>query len=514
MTGLWVSQDSYMSFSELENRKDPGLMSELYATGWTGFDPVGWFGLMPDPDPVLRKTGDGVSVLRTLTADDKVISCIQNRKLGTLKKKDFRFEPGHEEGKDADKTSADLCRDLADDMWNIDLYNVFSQILDAPYYGMIPVEIIWKAEAGKLRIADLKPRPCEWFGFNGRHELVWTGGFGVEDQPVVPNKLVVARYFPDAVNPYGLRLLSRCLWPVAIKKGGIRFWATLCERFGMPWVIGHVNGQKKERDEALSQLAAMVQNAIAVVSGDTKVDVHGMEGKGGELHPTLVRYCDMSIARALTGQNLTNEGGSTGSYAESHTSDDALDDYREADEHLLVSFMENVAAIYQAVNSPSAMSPAFRYIEPEDYTARADLDTKLFKMGVKFKKVHFERAYQLSEDEFDLEATTGSGAENDTGDDTVGLSGSEFASQPGGAGDYQDAIDGFVGDLSGINDTEVFAGNEKLILEAISKSSSYEEAMERLLELYPALSVDKLGEVLEMGILAAEMYGMWSGMGE
>lgn len=504
MTGLWVSPDRFVSFSELENQKDSSLMSELYATGWTGFDPVGWFGLMPDPDPVLRKTGDGVSVLRTLTADDKVLSCIQNRKLGTLKKKDFRFEPGHEEGKDADKSSVDLCRDLSADMWDIDLYNVFSQILDAPYYGLIPIEIIWKSESGKLRIADLKPRPCEWFGFNGRHELVWTGGFGVSDQPVVPNKLVVARHFPDAVNPYGLRLLSRCLWPVAIKKGGIRFWTTLCERFGMPWVIGHVNGQKKERDEALSQLAAMVQNAIAVVSGDTKVDVHGMEGKGGELHPTLVRYCDMSIARALTGQNLTNEGGSTGSYAESKTSDDALDDYREADEHLLVSFMENVAAIYQAVNSPSAMSPSFRYIEPEDYTARADLDTKLSKMGVKFKKVHFERAYQLSGDEFDL---TGN-AEDETGEQA----GAEFASQPGDAGDHQDAIDGFVGDLFTSEGIATLTNNEKLILGAISASETYEEAMERLLELYPALSAEKLKDVLERGLLAAEMFGMWSGM--
>lgn len=506
--GLWVAPDQFMSFSELENRSGTDLISELYATGFSGFDPVGWFGLMPDPDPVLRKTGDGVSVLRSLTADDKVISCIQNRKLGTLKKKGYRYEPGHLEGSDADTVSASLCRDLSEDIWNINLYDVFSEVLDAPYYGNIPVEIIWKNDGGKLRIANLKPRPTEWFGYNGRHELVWTGGTGLTDTPVAPNKLVVARHFPDAVNPYGLRLLSRCLWPVAIKKGGMRFWTMLCERFGMPWVIGHVtSGDKTKRDEALRNLTSMVRNAVAVVSGDTKVDVHGMEGKGGDLHPALIRYCDMSIARALTGQNLTNEGGSTGSYAESKTSDAALDDYREADEHLLVSFMEDLAAIYRDVNSPAAMSPSFRFIEPEDYTARADLDGKLSKMGVTFKKAHFVRAYQLSEDEFEVAQSHQAGL----GDNGTGDAGSEFASGSGDTKDPQDAIDTLTGDLFASAGTHAFTHNEKLILEAVSKSGSYEEAMERLLDLYPDLNADDLTDTLERGLLAAEMFGMWTG---
>lgn len=501
--GLWVAPDQFMSFSELENRSGIDLIPELYATGFSGFDPVNWLGLLPDPDPVLRKTGDGVSVLRSLTADDKVLSCIQNRKLGTLKKKDYRYEPGHLEGEEADKPSVDLCKDLSEDLWNVDLYNVFSQILDAPYYGMIPVEILWKIDAGKLRIADLKPRPSEWFGFNERHEAVWTGGFGVENIPVIPNKLVIARHFPDALNPYGLRLLSRCLWPVAIKKGGMRFWTMLCERFGMPWVIGHVTGDKPKRDEAMRSLVSMVQNAVAVVSGDTKVDIHGMEGKGGDLHPALIRYCDMSIARALTGQNLTNEGGSTGSYAESKTSDDALDDYREADEHLLVSFMEDLSAIYRDVNSMAAMSPAFRFVEPEDYTAKADLDGKLSKMGVKFNKVHFVRAYQIPDDEFDIGSVQ---AEKD-----MEAGSAEFASESGTGGDHQEAIDGLADDLFASDGVNAFTENEKLILEAVSKSESYEEAMERLLDLYPDLSAEKLGDILERGILSAEMYGMWTG---
>ena len=39
-------------------------------------------------------------------------------------------------------------------------------------------------------------------------------------------------------------------------------------------------------------------------------------------------------------------------------------------------------------------------------------------------------------------------------------------------------------------------------------AASYEEAMERLLELYPDLDMDALADIAERTILAATMHGM------
>lgn len=499
--GLWVSEDKFVSLSQLETEKQSGLLGELYGPGQMfGFDPVSFMGLLPDPDPVLVKMGEGVEVLRSLTSDDKVLSSMQNRKLGTLKKKDYLFEPGKEEDKEPDQASKDICRKLVRDMDSIKLYPIIAQVLDAPYYGLTPVEIIWEQSGGHLHIAGLKPRPHEWFSYNDNHEPVFSGGLNYA--PALPDKLVMARHFPDAKNPYGLRLLSRCLWPVAIKKGGIQFWTMLCERFGMPWVIGRVGGQEKERSAALSMLTSMVQNAVAVLSKDAEVDVHTMSGKGGDLHASLVRYCDTAIARVLQGQSLTNEGSSGGhGYAESKTSKEALGDFQEADEHLVVSFMNDLAGIYTRVNYSSGMTPVFRYREPEDYAALADLDTKLHTSGVRFTKKHFTRKYRMAEDEFEL-------AEPDQD-----KPGNEFSQDPGSGKDEftpeQAVLERFSSGLrnSALNGTRAM---ETALISEIMAAENFDDAMVRILEKYPDLDAGHINDLLEKGLLNAALFGVYA----
>ncbi|MFH2064976.1 MAG: DUF935 family protein [Pseudomonadota bacterium] len=502
--GLWTSPTEYLDFSETEIAERQALLEEMYSgSSVSGFDPIGWLGLLPDPDPVLKKTGEGVEILRSLLADDKVISCIQNRKIGVLKKEDFLWEPGHEKGAEADARSKALCDALTQDLESVDLYNLFSQILDAPYYGATFVEIIWRAENGRLRIDKLKPRPLEWFRYNGNHEPVFRGKDQLSGAPIPFGKIMIARHFPDAVNPYGLRLLSRCLWPVAIKKGGIRFWTTLCERFGMPWVIGKVDGDAAERKKALTALTAMVQDAVAVVSGKTEVEMHGLEGQGGELHPKLVQYCDLSIARALMGQDLTSEGKNTGTYAESQTSMEALGDFQSADENLILKFMRDLAYLYRELNDSSARYPNFRFKEPEDYAALAELDTKLHGVGVRFTPKHFERRYNLSDDEFTMTEETTTSPEPMVPDKT------ELASPSGGFSKEQQAIEDLADALLR-RGAKTFSANEKKILSAVQTAGSYEEAMENLLDLFPELSMDGLTELVEQGVLNSDLYGRWT----
>ncbi len=518
--GLWASEDKFISFSELKKQKQSYLLNELYSSSAIdGSDPASFLGLLPDPDPVLLKTGDGVSVLRSLTADDKVISSIQNRKLGTLKKQNYLFEPGKQEDREPDSASRDICAALRDDLKDIDLYNIIAQVLEAPYYGMTPVEIIWKSINGRLRIDKLLPRPVSWFGFNEKHEAVFSGD--MSNAPVVREKMIIARHFPDAENPYGLRLLSRCLWPVAFKKGGLKFWIMLCERFGMPWVIGHTHGDKASRQETLSMLTAMVQNAVAVVSGDTQVDVHTFSGKGGDLHSALIRHCDTAIARVLQGQSLTNEGGSTGSYAESKTSRDVLGDFREADEHLVVSFMNDLARIYTGVNSANTMAPVFRYKDPEDYTALANLDKILYGVGVRFTEDHFKRKYRMADDEFSLEpggnpVEPGGNPDKNKEPDT-GLTGPgtdnaishQFSSGQDQDAFDQDKIDAFCSDLAegAAKDTKRI---QKAVLEAVMKSDNYDDAACRILELYPSLSIDRFEEIMEKALFNSTLFGMYT----
>jgi len=499
------------------------LEQELYASFVTGFDPMGWLGSLPDPDPVLRKSGDGVWVLRELLADDKVIGCIQNRKLGTLKKRDFSFEAGHEEDSKATPEAENLKRRLAKDLERVDLYNVFSQVLDAPYFGFTPVEPIWRAENGWLHIADLKPRPHEWFGFDAAHRLVFRGD---EASEIPFGKLVVARHFPDATNPYGLRLLSRCLWPVAIKKGGIRFWVVLCEKFGIPWVVGKARdgAGPDERSEMLQRLTAMVQDAVAVVSGGSTVEIHSAAGKvSGELHAGLVGRMDKAIAFVLMGQTLTADLGSVGSLAAAEVHRDVLADYQESDEALICTFMEELAWIYGQLNAPAALTPSFSFNEPEDLTAMADLDTKLHGVGVRFLPIHFERRYNMPRDEFEMDGRGEGGdagkppavtekSPKGKGAESSGRGGAEGNDDELSAGDGrftpdQEALEKFIAKALALGMDDL-AANEELIARAVEEAESYEDAIARLLDLYPKLSMKDFEELMESAIFGAESFGV------
>lgn len=499
------------------------LEQELYASFVTGFDPMGWLGSLPDPDPVLRKSGDGVWVLRELLADDKVLGCIQNRKLGTLRKRDFAFTAGREGDSGAAPEAEELRRALAKDLERVDLYNVFSQVLDAPYFGFTPVEPIWRAENGWLHIADLKPRPHEWFGFDADHRPVFRGDEAI---PVPFGKLVVARHFPDAANPYGLRLLSRCLWPVAIKKGGIRFWVTLCEKYGVPWVIGKARdgAGKEERAEMLQRLTAMVQDAVAVVSGGSNVEVHPTgAASSSDLHAGLVDRMDKAIAFVLMGQTLTSDLGSTGSLAAAEVHLKILSYYQEADEMLICTFMDELAWIYGQVNAPGVLTPFFGFNEPEDLAAMADLDTKLHGVGVRFLPIHFERRYNMPRDEFEMDGRGEGGdagkppavtekSPKGKGAESSGRGGAEGNDDELSAGDGrftpdQEALEKFIAKALALGMDDL-AANEELIARAVEEAESYEDAIARLLDLYPKLSMKDFEELMESAIFGAESFGV------
>ncbi len=400
--GLYLPDGSFRPFdaealtSELATRQRAGDFLSLAG---------GFLGILPDPDPVLRARNDDVAVLHDLAADDQVTTAMLGRKNRVLNRRDYALAPGQRKGRDAQPDAAQLCDLLTEDMERWDMAAVISGILDAPFYGMTPLELRWEAHGGWWRLAEVTPRPPEWFGYNDRNELVWRGANMATGEPLPVGKFVVARHHPTYRNPYGLRLLSRCLWPVAFKKGGITFYTTFVERYGMPWAVGVAPAKATREDKrAMAQdLARMVQDAVAVIPYGADVRLETVSGQVGDLHDRFLRRWDASISKVLMGQTLTVElDGRNGSRAASETHKDVADDLAEADRRLVEATLNEIAWLYAQVNRPAALAPVFAYDEPEDLQARAQLDKTLSEVGVVWKKPHFERAYSLDPEEFDV----------------------------------------------------------------------------------------------------------------
>ena len=271
------------------------------------------WGYLPDPDPILLKAGVSAEVLTNCLADAHVLACYQSRKAGVI---NAEFKLVYPKGSEGLAVYFDSLMDT------LPVYDIIAQMLDAPFYGFSVNEVIWRDQNGKWVPTEIAQKPNEWFVWDKLNRLRFLSRFNQLEGEVLPNyKFLVARHFPSFQNPYGVRILSRCIWPVTFKKGGFKFWTMFVERFGIPWSLGKVPpGTEQEAREALLQtLEKMVQSACAVINDDESIEIMETRGKsegggGGGVFQLLVDGCNAEISKAILTQTLSTEIGSKGAY--------------------------------------------------------------------------------------------------------------------------------------------------------------------------------------------------------
>ena len=404
--GLYLADGTFRTFSieslttELATRQNAGL--------YLG-DVGGWLTQLPDPDPVLRKRAEDAEVLMELAADDQVTTAMLARKYRVQNCQHYCFRPGAPDGKDADAKARLVHERFMADLERTNLRTIISSILDAPFYGMTPLELLWELDGGWWHLRDIVARPYHWFAFDQRNRPLFRGAYGqscADPVPLPESKFVIAVHQPTYDNPYGLRLLSRCLWPVAFKRGGLQFYAKFVERHGMPWIVGNAPPQAKdmEKREIVADLARMVQDCVAVMPAGSDVKFLSAGTTQAQLHEDFLARQDRAISKVLMGQTLTIETDGKNSLAATEAHKGVADDIAEADKVMVADVFNEICWVYARVNvGPDVLAPLFSYEEPEDLLSKADLDLKLKSMGVKWLRPHLEGDYGLKPDEFDLE---------------------------------------------------------------------------------------------------------------
>ncbi len=404
--GLYLPDGTFRPFSveslttELATRQNAGLFLG---------DLGGWLMQLPDPDPVLRKRGEDAEVLMELAADDQVTAAMLARKYRVLNCPHYSFRAGAPDGKKPDAQANLVYERLIADLERTNMRVLISGILDAPFYGMVPLELIWEFTAGWWHLKDIKPRPYHWFAFDLKNNPVFRGAYGwasADPKLLEPGKFVIAVHHPTYDNPYGLRLLSRCLWPVAFKRGGLQFYAKFVERHGLPWVVGEapVKAEQDEKRLMATNLSRMVQDCVAVVPAGASVKLLSSGTTQGQLHEDFLARQDRAISKVLMGQTLTIETDGKNSLAATEAHKGVADDIADSDKAMVADVFNEICWLYTRLNADeSVLAPIFSYEEPEDLLSKADLDLKLKSMNVKWLRPHFENDYGLKPDEFELE---------------------------------------------------------------------------------------------------------------
>jgi phage gp29-like protein len=356
---------------------------------------------LPDPDPVLKKMGKGITALQELLTDSHLES-VWGVRCAATSGADWFMAPG-----DDSSGAQEIADAFAEELKDMDIPRIIEEMMDGVAYGYSPLEVLWTANEGRWGISNIVGKPPQWFEFNQENKLVLkTGAVGTEELP--ENRFLLVQHRPSYANPYGVKVFSKCFWPVTFKRNGFRWWTVFVEKYGGAFLLGKYpsNAGDKFKKELLEALEQMVANAVAVVPEGSEISIQSASDKtgGSDVHSAYIQMSNNEISKAVLGQTLTTEIGEKGSYAAAAAHNLVREDIAAADRHRISAAFNRLTAVYTFYNfGPDAPPPFFQFVKDEDLqAARADRDVKLHQVGWRPKKEYFIREYGMQEEDFDL----------------------------------------------------------------------------------------------------------------
>lgn len=480
-------------------------------------DPAFVMGLsmLPNPDEVLRKVGLDHKVYDQVMTDPHVMAKVIDRRSGLLRR-EWVVSAGDDSP--LARTAADLCNKALTNLENHEKYpleNSLGQLQEAALRGHRALEVAWEYTSDGFLPAFLRDIPNRRLTHDGEEWRLLTRNepnFGIA---LPEKKILMATHMASTDNPYGEALLSRCYWPYMFKHSGLTWWVTLAEKHGIPWIIGKIGeaADEKTRRDLLNKLVALALDAVTVLPKDAELEFKGMQGVTPEVHERLIRISNSEMSKVLVGQTLSTEmdqkGGSR-SAAETHSG--LRDEIVEADSKLVGRVMNRLFAWITEINlGDSALAPEFEWVEENKpsrdwaFVAEKAIKSMPGQVPKRWAWEKFGIPEEMAADEM-LPATLrppATGKRPAAGD---------FARDNAAFSQDQQALEGLAD--KGIDDgVKGLAANEEKLLRAVLESESYEEAMDKLLALYPDMEMEDLEEALSRSLLAAGMFGQHTASG-
>ncbi len=475
---------------------------------------VGW---LPNPDPILRKTGRRIDVYRDLRADAHVSGCIKRRKASVI-----AMERGLDRGNASSAIYKSVSRILgrlglisanagirktAESSRTISAYGVsiLSELLDGALYGYQPAEIMWEKMDGQIEPSQVVGKPPEWFVFDYENIPKITTIRNQLGENLPDRKFLFARNEPSYDNPYGIAELGPCYWPTTFKRGVLKFWVEYSEKFGSPFMLGKLprNASEHEYIDLADKLESMVRTAVATIPDDSSVEMLSASGgTGATTFEQLLMFCRSEISIALLGQNQTTEA--TSNRASSASGLEVAREIRDGDARMLESEINRLIGWIVDINWPGSAAPTWSMWEQEEVDlVIAGRDVQLTNAGVRFTRGYFQRQYDLRPD--DIEATS-------SPQPAVSAPASaQFSEFDPSIFPDQAALDSAIGNL--IDDGSLSDQARKLIepvLKAISGATDPAKMLGALATAYPDMQPGELVDTIERLLFAADLIGRMS----
>jgi len=393
--------------------------------------------------------------------DSTVTAAIGRRKSATLKKE-----------------IVVTCKDetLKEEIEKIFHYDLLDAILDTPYHGFSVYEINW-VEKDFLWYPKLLERAYTDFQLiNG--ELMFSANGMPQSIPAY--KAIHATYKAKPKKPYGKPIFNTLFWLIQFKNASLEFWMDLLERFGTPWVIA-------KTDEDKNALADEIYNMLggdgAVLNLEDSLEIKTADKSGN--FKEIIEYLDNQIREVITGGNLTGQV-TGGSQAAATVHNEIREDISRADENILRSIIKTTVRYFKEVNSYTEDLSVDLKDQDDPDKEWADRDKVIYDMGYQPTQEYIEKRYNITVEKV-------SNAQAAIPNKRMSFS----ANMP------QDQLELETNKIDTLNPLTF----QEQIINIVASSSSYQEAIEKILELYPTINTNDLEAMLFNNIANAAILG-------
>lgn len=368
-------------------------------------------GVLPNPDPILRRAGIVNDVHSAIMSDAHVIGEVRTMRAELIAYK-FRIKAGGDEPKA--QAAFELCKKWYGEFtpgaglsWDDVRWNMYTAIL----YGLRSHELDWQYQSGHWLPVQVLDRPTRRFAFTPDKQLrLLTKAQPVEGEEFEPYRFVVTRHMPTGDNPYGVSLLSSCYWPYTFKHGGWKFFYNFCEKFGMPWPIGRYpqGAQPKEQQALLDALVDLARAGAAAVPEGSSVELLTAGQTGDLAQEALIHLCNREMSKALTSQTLSTEMQNVGSNAAAQTHNKRQGVNSLADRNMVAASFNEILRHITAFNfGDDVAAPQVEFYKPERATKeRMEAIREGVNLGLRISKRSTLDELQVAEAENDDDVLT------------------------------------------------------------------------------------------------------------
>jgi len=339
-----------------------------------------------------------------------------------------------------------------------------------------------------------------------------------EGLPLQPYKFCVHVPLLKTGLPIRGGLARLAAWAYLFKNYTLKDWVAFAEVFGMPMRVGKYGASATEAEINIlkTAVANLGSDAAAVIPESMIIDFVEAQKTGSvQVYKDLAEYLDNQVSKGVLGQTASSSG-TLGKLGDEKLQSEVRDDIRDDDAGQLAQTLNRdlVKPFIDLNFGPQENYPELRLAAPdaEDVAALVDALDKLVPLGLKVEQ-------SVIRDKLGLPDPDPKAAP----EELLGAipPGPPVVKEGGTAANREETAltTEFTPEQQALENLAeraisaaalALAENERLIVEAVMGSSSFEEAMQKVMELYPAMNMDRLASILEAALIGAQGFGRFT----